>query len=87
MKVQVNKDVFDVRFYYDTNHVHTRAILIDSNSGISYVGVTEKSEKDQYKKKIGRKIALLRAMREAGLEKDARTKIWFELQQKGMKLA
>lgn len=46
------------------------------NTPGSVQGVAECSVKDEFKKPVGRKVALLRAMQEAGLSRELRRQLW-----------
>ena len=49
-----------------------------------YIGAAKVHPNDQPERKIGRKIALARALRESGLSRDKRRQVWKGLLEKGM---
>ena len=80
MKVEVDDITYTIRFRYDDEHRWTTAKIDE------WLGWSDCSSKDVYNKKVGRKIALARAMESAGFSKEIRTKIWNSLKEKGLRL-
>ena len=52
----------------------------------AYKGVAYVHPNDAPERKIGRKIALARALRESGLPKDERRQVWMGLLERGMRV-
>jgi len=81
MKFKTNDGCLDVKFTYYTNSngiLCTRCDIIKYKDGMSflYQGTTLKSFKDTHNKKIARKVALSRALREYSRDKQSRKEVW-----------
>ena len=83
---------YDISFRYDDEKIATKAIIEWDQDGehfkeeaISILGDRDNKE-GRYSKIIGRKVALARAMKVAGLSVEHRTGIWEALKARGMHL-
>ena len=88
MKIKLSDErEVGILFRYDLKSTvkHTRATLTIGEQ--SHEGVAMVHPKEQPIRRIGRKVALARAMRAAGLDEKARREIWAGLVSKGMRLA
>ena len=57
----------------------------DGNERV-HIGVARVHPNDAPERKIGKKIALARALRESGLPKDERRQVWMGLLERGMRV-
>ena len=69
----------------DKLYFATTECVIESLYG-EYKGVAKCSSKDSFVKREGRKLSLIRALKNSDLNKQTRTEIWNTLRKKGVKL-
>jgi len=82
MRIQLsNGDELRITFWYEPR---ITVAIIETPEFVAQ-GEAFLSIKDNFSKRVGRKIALARAMKQVPFEKPVRTEIWDKLFLKGMK--
>jgi hypothetical protein len=77
-------DKIKLDFRHNTEQKVTACIL--TNGEQEFVGYARCSESDSFDRKIGRKLALVRVLKDCNLNREERTKIWQTLRERGVKL-
>jgi len=85
IKLDDGKEI-KVYFQYDANWEKRRATkaIIKENEVELGVGVTYLGLSDTFNYRVGRKIALARALKDAKFDKDIRAEVWNKLFDRGM---
>jgi len=89
MKVTIQGKPYKVGFAYEPEKKLTYAFIEDLEHSILFQNVAILGKKDQFNKKIGRKVALAKVLKShfGGYEnKSFRTELWNSLKNKGMKI-
>jgi hypothetical protein len=89
MKIQVFGKNYKVGFSYVLDKRMTVAYIEDLDDHVLFESVAVLSKKDQFNKKIGRKVALARVLKSyfSGYDnKPFRTELWTKLQERGMRV-
>lgn len=79
MLATVNNKVYIVKFKYPKDgglRKKSVCVIREKDSLVAYEGVAECSEKDTFSKVVGRKIAMSRALKKAGFDRDSRKAFW-----------
>lgn len=69
---------FKVHHNLKANPQTTVVEMVDAEDKVFGVGVATVGSKDQYNRKLGRKIALTRALTNSKISKESRTEIWHD---------
>ena len=89
MKIQVFGKNYRVGFNYILDKRLTVAYIEDLDDNVLFQSVAILSKKDQFNKKIGRKVALAKVLKSyfSGYDKKLfRTELWAKLQERGMRI-
>ncbi len=79
-------DSLMVDWHHNTTTKETICQLIDNNGNVIASGIAKAGHGDQFCKKTGRKLALIRALKTCQCPKSTRTEIWAVIKKKGVKI-